>query len=409
MHSDNVGKPISFLQDLKSKFENRSTVGNLFGKSALNADKGLLPCYKVTLLIAQCGKSHTVGETLVLPAVKEIVSTMLGPNACAIVKSMPMSNDIVSRTIDKMAADSAVRDNEALLLAYIRFINRNEEVVEELLFTRNLTTDMYGSSIYKRVEEFFQEKQIPLTNVLACATNGAASMIGRYRVFITHLKSAIHGIMAVHREIHQQHLVAKHLCERLFDSLPYVINAVNKIKAQSLNKCFFSASSVYTMFPSLQEIAHKDGDKLQDTDLDVFCSHLKQAKEDMQIRFHDLCTLEIQTWVLNPFSADAGEFHPRLEEQLIDLKHESEAQALFQKCGYECFWMKVKNSYCILWQEVKLLVLTFPSMYLEERGFSASQQLLTKARNKLQIFVRGDLRLRLMKIEPDIAKSPCGN
>ncbi|KAG9483273.1 hypothetical protein GDO78_009290 [Eleutherodactylus coqui] len=214
MHSDKVGKPISFFQGLKAKFENRSTVGKLFGKFALNADKGLLASYKVSLLISQCGKSHTIGETLVLPAVKEIVSTMLGPDTCAMVKSIPLSKETISRRIDGMAAD--VEENAFGRVNEHRICN-NEEVVEERLFTGNVTTDTKGSSIYKRVEEFFQEKNIPLTNVLACAADRAASMIGRYCGFIVHLKSAIPGIMVVHCVIHRQHLVAKHLCERLHD------------------------------------------------------------------------------------------------------------------------------------------------------------------------------------------------
>ncbi|KAG9491953.1 hypothetical protein GDO78_000452 [Eleutherodactylus coqui] len=259
--------------------------------------------------------------------------------------------------------------------------------------------------------------------------------------------------MAVHCVIHWQHLVAKHLEERLHDFLHYVINAVNKIKVQSLNehlfhrfcqnhdkefkrlsihtkvrwlskekclRCFYKLFDTVVEFlwpidPSLCdaiELWHLDvayladifdklsevNTKLQEDkmnfikakDFDIFCSHLKQTKEDMQ-RSHDLCTLEIPTWILNPFSADAGDFQPRLQEQLIDLKHNSEAQALFQQCSYECFGVKVKNSYPILWQEVKLLVLAFPSTFLVERSFSAVQQLLKKAGNKLQICVRGDL------------------
>lgn len=46
--------------------------------------------------------------------------------------------------------ESTVRDDEALLLAYVCFINKNDEIVEELLFARTLTSDTKGSSIYKK-------------------------------------------------------------------------------------------------------------------------------------------------------------------------------------------------------------------------------------------------------------------
>ncbi|KAL4152910.1 hypothetical protein QTP88_000743 [Uroleucon formosanum] len=55
-----------------------------------------------------------------------------------------------------------------------------------------------------------------------------------------------------------------------------------------------------------------------------------------------------------------------------------------------------------LWKEVELLIMAFPSTCLVEKGFSAVQQLLTKLRNKLEICERGDLRLMLTSIEPDI-------
>ncbi|XP_039199911.1 protein ZBED8-like [Crotalus tigris] len=167
-------------------------------QSKLNADKGLICSYEVSLLIAKCGKPHTIREMLILPAVKQIVTTMLGPNASTIMQSIPLSNDTVSKRIDEMAADveerlidtlkntefvmhideSTIRENEALLLAYVHFFNGNEEIREELLFVRNLATNTKGSSIFKKVEEFFNEKNIPLTNVMACATDGAASMVG---------------------------------------------------------------------------------------------------------------------------------------------------------------------------------------------------------------------------------------
>jgi hypothetical protein len=50
-----------------------------------------------------------------------------------------------------------------------------------------------------------------------------------------------------------------------------------------------------------------------------------------------------------------------------------------------------------------LLLLSFPSTYLVEKGFSVVVQILTKQRNRLDICNKGDLRLALTNIEPDIA------
>nr|XP_020653392.1 SCAN domain-containing protein 3-like [Pogona vitticeps]XP_020653393.1 SCAN domain-containing protein 3-like [Pogona vitticeps] len=524
IHSDKADKPVSFFQSLKAKFEGRSTVKKLSGKSSLNADKGLICSYELSLLIAKHGKPHSIGETLILPVVKEIFPIMLGPSSSTVTQSIPLSSDTVSKRIDEMAADveerlidtlkstefvmqideSTICENEALLLAYAHFINGNEEIREELLFARNLVTDTKGSSIFEKVEEFFNEKNIPLTNVVACTTDGDASMVGRYREFQAHLKSVLPGVMTVHSVVHRQHLVSKNLSGRLHESLHYVINAVNEIKLKGFNNQLFQKLCeendedfehllLYTevrwlskekflqrfhelfdtaveflesiepslssslklrrldiayladVFDKLNEVNVKlQGDKinfikakgvicsflskldllasnmsrqelyhfpslgnerqLQADDVDVFCCHLKQLKEDIETRFYDLINLNVPTWVLNPFTADFAQLHPKLQEPLTDLKYDCEAQSHFQSYGYEAFWVKMRSSYPILWEEVKLLILAFPSTYLVERGFSAVQQIVSNSRDMLKITEHGDLRMILTKMVPDIVK-----
>ena len=45
-----------------------------------------------------------------------------------------------------------------------------------------------GLTIFIEVVTYFSECNIPLKNIIACATDGAPSMIGRYNGFIAHLK-----------------------------------------------------------------------------------------------------------------------------------------------------------------------------------------------------------------------------
>jgi len=258
-HSDKSNKNILYFSDLKNKFEKRKTVSGLFNKTHLNNDKGLLASYKVSLLVAKCGKPHTIGETLILPAVEAILKSMTNLNVTDITSSIALSNNTVSRRIDEMAYDvkiklcdilkitkfslqldeSTLRDNEALLLAYVRYVNIDQKITEELLFAKSLITDTKGLTIFNVVNNFFIEKGIPITNCIACATDGAPAMIGRQRGFIAHLKNAVPRILTVHCVIHPQHLVAKNLSNELFDTMRFVINAVNKIKAKSLNDRLF--------------------------------------------------------------------------------------------------------------------------------------------------------------------------
>ena len=68
------------------------------------------------------------------------------------------------------------------------------------------------------------EKNIPLKNILACATVGATAMVCKYRGFITYLKNYVPNIFCIHCVIHRQYLVTEKLGGRLHGSLHIVIN-----------------------------------------------------------------------------------------------------------------------------------------------------------------------------------------
>ena len=80
---------------------------------------------------------------------------------------------------------------------------------------------------------------IPLSNVIACATDGTPSMIGRHGGFTAHFKREVPDLLTIHCVIHRQHLAEKLLSIRLHSTLLAVIRPVNKIKAHSLNDRIF--------------------------------------------------------------------------------------------------------------------------------------------------------------------------
>ena len=98
-----------------------------------------------------------------------------------------------------------------------------------MLFAKKLVADCKGESIFQMVKGYMDEKQIPLSNILSCATDGAAAMVGRYKGFIGFLKAAVPDVHTIHCMVHRQHLVAKKLAGRLHDSLTIVIRTVNFI------------------------------------------------------------------------------------------------------------------------------------------------------------------------------------
>lgn len=258
-HTDKIGKDLKYFQTLKEKYGKRPTMHSMFASTSQSNDDGLRASYNISLLIAKSGKPHTIGEQLILPAVEEVLKTVLHKSPFDVLKRIPLSNNTVQRRIDEMSSDiesflcnhlqkthfsiqldeSTLPSNEALLLAYVRFIVE-EEIHEELLFARTLETDTKGESIFNVLSNFFTEKSIPFTNIISVATDGAPAMVGRYRGFISHLKRIIPGLTAIHCVIHRQHLVAKHLSDRLNQSLHFVIKAVNKIRSNALNTRLFA-------------------------------------------------------------------------------------------------------------------------------------------------------------------------
>ena len=162
MHPHQSSKDIAFFENLKAKVMKQNSIPNMFKKGITMAKEGMVASYNISKLIAKDGKPHSIGETLILPAITEVISTVMNQNAAEIIKSIPL-NDIVARRIEEMVNDveiqliqillttefslqldeSTLCDNEALLLAY---------------YNNNIT----------------------LSNIIACSTDGAPSMIGCY-------------------------------------------------------------------------------------------------------------------------------------------------------------------------------------------------------------------------------------
>uniref|UniRef100_A0A2C9M3T7 DUF4371 domain-containing protein n=1 Tax=Biomphalaria glabrata TaxID=6526 RepID=A0A2C9M3T7_BIOGL len=258
-HPDKIDKDLKYFQTLKDRSQNRPTVDKMFTSTSQREDDGLRASYNISLLIAKSGKPHTVGEKLILPAVAEVLQTVLHKPASDIIKRIPLSNNTVQRRIDEMSYDtesflckylqntcfsiqldeSTLPSNEALLLAYVRLI-MYQEIHEELLFVKTLAIETKGELILKVLKDYLKEKEIPLGNRISVATDGAPAMVGRYRGFVSLLKENVPGVLAIHCVIQRQHLVAKNLSVRLHESLQFVITAVNRIRANALNTRLFA-------------------------------------------------------------------------------------------------------------------------------------------------------------------------
>ena len=69
----------------------RNTLPIMFKKGNTKNKDGMLASYNISNLIAKDGKPHSIGETLVLPAISEVISTVMNQNAAEILRSIPLS------------------------------------------------------------------------------------------------------------------------------------------------------------------------------------------------------------------------------------------------------------------------------------------------------------------------------
>ncbi|KFD54691.1 hypothetical protein M513_04391 [Trichuris suis] len=207
-----------------------------------------------------------------------------------------LCNFLKSTKFSLQLDESSLPGNEAILLAYVRFI-KEEDLAQEFLFARELVMDSKGKSMFQVVEGYFKEKEILLTNVISVATDGAPSMVGCQRGFISYLKKVVPNVLAIRCVIHRQHLVAKCLSEPLRRSLQLVITAVNRIKSRPLSDRLFQEngedfhrlllhtevrwlskgtclSRFYNLYPSVLEFFEEEDDA-------SLCANLKKFEGDI--------------------------------------------------------------------------------------------------------------------------------
>ena len=97
----------------------------------------------------------------------------------------------------------------------IFFLCVGDTTYEELAISQLMETYSTGKLVFERIKQDFELNEITLKNLIGIATDGASSMIGRQRRFITCFKKLNPELFTIHYVIRRQHLVAKILSVRL--------------------------------------------------------------------------------------------------------------------------------------------------------------------------------------------------
>ncbi|CAH1993537.1 unnamed protein product [Acanthoscelides obtectus] len=321
----------------------RPTLDRMFASTSQRSDDGLRASYNISLLIAKSGKPQTIGEKLILPAVEEILKTVLHKPASDIIKRIPLSNNTVERHIDEMSSDI-----ESFLLATDgapamvgQFLDTKDNILKENSMKRKTDT-AYLTDLFTKFNMVNLQLQGDSLNLLKT-------------------KSILSAFLA-----------------RV------------KLMKQNIGRGEFS------QFPNLSQTS------CQEDDVSTCVQHLNALYSDFESRFEDILTMVIPPWIINPYG-DIEETNVIIQEELTELSTNEELKVQFEN-GYQQFWLQnnIPVTYPILWYIARTFLISFPSSYLVETGFSAVTNLLMKKRNRLDIISRGDLRLTLTKLTPNV-------
>jgi uroporphyrinogen-III decarboxylase len=106
----------------------QGTQRKVFEKKATISEMAQEASYLVAQIVAQKMKSHTIAESLIMPACKIIVKTMIGKKAESETDKVPVSNNTISRHMDDMSHDTEDVLSEILTLLSKSISQRTKQV-----------------------------------------------------------------------------------------------------------------------------------------------------------------------------------------------------------------------------------------------------------------------------------------
>ena len=154
-HSQHQDKTINYFQRL---LEQQSKQKTFFQKKLTVSEKAQIASIEIAELIAVETKSHTLTESIILPACRKIVKTMLGDEAEQEIRKIPLSNNTIQRRIVDLSANIeenvltklqssprfALQVDESTdisakpqLLAFIRFVDGDQIINQFFVLQRN--------------------------------------------------------------------------------------------------------------------------------------------------------------------------------------------------------------------------------------------------------------------------------
>ncbi|XP_077966599.1 general transcription factor II-I repeat domain-containing protein 2-like [Styela clava] len=160
----------------------------------------------------------------------------LGDNIEGILKDKLSACVLYSLALD----ESIDQSDTAQLVIFIRGIDENFNIIEEMLDLCHIKGTTRGKDIYEIVNLSLDKFNIDRKNIYSITTDGAPALTGQHNGFISLFKESVdHEILSYHCLIHQQQLCAQKL--NMKHLMTDLVKAVNFIRSRGLNHREFKA------------------------------------------------------------------------------------------------------------------------------------------------------------------------
>jgi len=229
---------------------------SLFVKKSCDNLAMLEVSHEIAFVLAKKHKPFSDGEEIVKPCLQKFAQRVGDKSFERKVSEVALSKQTITRRIEDLSHDvcEQVKDrvhacsffslaldesadicDVAQLGIFVRGIDDNFNVFEELIGFESLHRKTRGSDIFERVKSCLENQQLDLSKLLSVCTDGAPSMIGKAAVAVALLERILgRTLLKYHCIIHQESLCGKVL-NLQHVTIP-VVKCVNKIRARGLNR-----------------------------------------------------------------------------------------------------------------------------------------------------------------------------
>ncbi|XP_067303566.1 zinc finger BED domain-containing protein 5-like [Pseudorasbora parva] len=333
---------------------------------------------------------------------------MIDKKAADALKTVPLSNNTVCLRIDDKAVDivdqvveklklsgifalqldeSTDVSREAQLIAFVRYRDISE-INEHILFCKKLTGSTIGKDVFHVIDTFFSELNLDWKSCIHVCTDGAASMTGRVKGLIAHIKEVNPDVQWNHCINHREALAMALSTKRLLELRnegkdTHILNMYDKV-------CGFMKKI------KLWESKCEDGDTSCLQQLNSYLSASDVDSRDVPIRLnsefnHYFPDIESKSakldWVRKPFITESTDNNipTRLQENLLDVSSDRGLKMRYSETNLSQFWWDVEKEYPYLGKHALNELLPFGSTYLCEVTFSSMAVIKSKHRNRLSL------------------------